>query len=147
MVAPPHAAINAPSGPRNLHTLTLAEASSGSRPEVQERIRYPLVNPARIPHNWISMCAGVQNVSRPMDMCQEMSQEPPITTDTTAPKSDHTYHGTAVSSPGACAASCGEVRATDSSVEAMPVPKLKVAQRARKIEMQCGKHQTAALHA
>ena len=29
---------------------------------------------AMIPQTWMAMCAGVQKESRPMDMCQEMSQ-------------------------------------------------------------------------
>jgi len=122
--------MNAPSGPRNLHTLTLAEANAGSRPKVHERIKYPQVNPARIPQNWMSMCAGVQNESRPMDMCQEISQYPPITTETTAAKRDQTYQGTAVNSPGVCGGTFDEAWATDSSVEA--TLKFKVAQRDKK---------------
>src|SRR5438132_870742 len=79
----------------------------------------------------MSRCAGVQNVSRPMDMCQEISQYPPMTTETTAAKSDQTYQGTAANSPRAGIR--GEVCATDSSVEA--TIKLKVAQRRQKIEI------------
>jgi hypothetical protein len=49
----------------------------------------------------MAMCAGVQNESRPMDMCHEMSQYPPITTDTTAAKSAQMYQGTESSFAGA----------------------------------------------
>src|SRR5437016_9808192 len=83
----------------------------------------------------MSRCAGVQNVSRPMDMCQEISQYPPMTTETTAAKSDQTYQGTAANSPRAGIR--GEVCATDSSVEA--TIKLKVAQRRQKIEIPAAK--------
>src|SRR5271163_2923850 len=48
-------------------------------------------------------CAGVQKVSRPMDMCQEMSQYKPITVDVTASAELHTYQGTAAVSAAATA--------------------------------------------
>src|SRR5580692_2395656 len=40
------------------------------------------------------MCAGVQNVSRPMDMCQEMSHGPPIIPLTTPATMHQIVHGT-----------------------------------------------------
>src|SRR6266700_2701510 len=55
--------------------------------------------------------------------------------ESTAAKSDQTYQGTAANSPRA--GICGEVCATDSSVEA--TIKLKVAQRRQKIEMSAAK--------
>src|SRR5271154_6657653 len=48
-------------------------------------------------------CAGVQKVSRPMDMCQEMSQYKPTTVDVTASAELHTYQGTAAASAAATA--------------------------------------------
>src|SRR5579863_203159 len=42
----------------------------------------------------MAMWAGVQNVSRPIDMCQEMSQCPPIIAEVTAATVDQTYQGT-----------------------------------------------------
>src|ERR1700685_1263715 len=38
-------------------------------------------------------CAGVQNVSRPIDMCQEISQYKPTEVAVTASAEVHTYHG------------------------------------------------------
>ncbi len=40
------------------------------------------------------MCAGVQNVSRPIDMCQEMSHGPPIIPLTTPATMHQIVHGT-----------------------------------------------------
>src|SRR5580704_13911977 len=40
------------------------------------------------------MCAGVQNVSRPIDMCQEMSHGPPIIPHTTPATMHQIVHGT-----------------------------------------------------
>src|SRR5580704_2652304 len=40
------------------------------------------------------MCAGVQKVSRPIDMCQEMSQGPPIIPLTTPATMHQIVHGT-----------------------------------------------------
>src|SRR5215813_5537476 len=48
----------------------------------------------------MARCAGVQNVSRPMERCQEMSQCTPIMAEVTAPTEHQTYHGT-VDSRGA----------------------------------------------
>src|SRR5262249_26019217 len=39
------------------------------------------------------MCAGVQKVSRPIDICQEMSQTPPTSAEETAMVTAQTYHG------------------------------------------------------
>src|SRR5277367_5917840 len=54
-------------------------------------------------------CAGVQNVSLPMDMCQEMSQYKPTTVDVTASAELHTYQGTAAASAAATARVGAEV--------------------------------------
>src|SRR5271154_6501825 len=48
-------------------------------------------------------CAGVQKVSLPMDMCQEMSQYKPTTVEVTASAELHTYQGTAAVSAAATA--------------------------------------------
>src|SRR5579883_2362484 len=40
------------------------------------------------------MCAGVQNVSRPMERCQEISQWPPIMAEVTARTAHQIYQGT-----------------------------------------------------
>jgi len=40
------------------------------------------------------MCAGVQNVSRPIDMCHEMSHGPPIVPHTTPATMHQIVHGT-----------------------------------------------------
>src|SRR5689334_10152351 len=68
---PPHAAIKAPSGPRNPHIHTEHSRSSDRGLNVVDRMRKPHEMPARMPHIWIAMCAGVQKVSRPIDRCQE----------------------------------------------------------------------------
>src|SRR2546427_761887 len=91
----------------------------------------------------MSRCAGVQNVSRPMDICQEISQYPPMTTETTAAKSDQTYQGTAVNSPDGRVGTGGEAWATDASVEATSKPKSKVAHRRQKIELQAESRERA----
>ena len=41
----------------------------------------------------MARCAGVQNVSRPMERCHETSQWAPIETDVTANAEHHRYHG------------------------------------------------------
>src|SRR5579862_5121761 len=50
--------------------------------------------PASTPQSWIARCAGVQNVSRPMERCQEMSHWPPIMAEVTAKTEHQTYQGT-----------------------------------------------------
>src|SRR5690349_4947320 len=42
----------------------------------------------------MAMCAGVQNVSRPMELCQEMSQCAPIMAEVTASAEHQMYQGT-----------------------------------------------------
>ena len=46
------------------------------------------------------MWAGVQNVSRPIDRCQAMSQWDPTIAEVTAMTADQTYHGMADSREG-----------------------------------------------
>src|SRR5215469_12026175 len=45
-------------------------------------------------HAWMQRCAGVQNVSRPMVMCQEMSQCKPTIAQVAAAATVHAYQGT-----------------------------------------------------
>ena len=44
----------------------------------------------------MAMWAGVQNVSRPMERCQEISHWPPIMAEVTAKTAHQTYQGTLV---------------------------------------------------
>jgi hypothetical protein len=39
------------------------------------------------------MCAGVQKLSRPMDMCHDMSQTPPIMPETMPPTTNQMVQG------------------------------------------------------
>src|SRR5580765_7927824 len=72
--------IHAPSGARNPQKLT-DDARSASLPRnVVGSATYPELNPAIKPPAWMTRWAGVQNVSRPMDMCHEMSQYTPTIT-------------------------------------------------------------------
>src|SRR5258708_18624091 len=64
-------------GPGNPHTCTLAARALASLPNVVRRIRNAPVSRAVIPPKWMSRCAGVQNVSRPMVLCHEMSHSRP----------------------------------------------------------------------
>src|SRR5260370_1072453 len=94
MVAPPQAARNAPKGPRNPHTRTEASRAVASAANVVCRIKYPQESAASKAPNWIARCAGVQNVSRPMVMCQEMSQYSPKTMEVMAPAPANKGQGT-----------------------------------------------------
>jgi hypothetical protein len=49
----------------------------------------------------MAICAGVQNVSRPIERCQEISHCPPTMADVTARTEHHTYQGTLVERIGA----------------------------------------------
>jgi hypothetical protein len=53
---------------------TPTSASEAFLPKVVVRIRYADDIPASTPHAYIAMCGGDQNVSRPIDLCHEMSQ-------------------------------------------------------------------------
>src|SRR5258708_12034791 len=64
-------------GPGNPHTCTLAARALASLPNVVRRIRNAPVSPAVTPPKWMSRCAGVQNVSRPIVLCHEMSHSRP----------------------------------------------------------------------
>src|SRR5690242_2980868 len=100
MATPPHAARNAPSGPRKPHMRTEQSRSGDSRLRVVLRIRYAHEIPARIPQNWMQRWAGVQKVSRPMERCQEMSQCTPAMAQVTAATEHHTYQGVVTRSSG-----------------------------------------------
>src|SRR5690348_589348 len=74
-IAPqPQTQIHAPNGARNPQKLTDASRSACVPKKVVLMATYPELIPAMSPPAWISRCAGVQNESRPMDMCHEMSQ-------------------------------------------------------------------------
>src|ERR1700733_12855035 len=53
------------------------------------------VTAASMPPKWMARWAGVQNVSRPMVMCQEISQYKPKVIEVTAAAPDQTCQGTA----------------------------------------------------
>ena len=74
MASPPQLAMNAPSGPRRPRIETEASRSGAARAKVVQRMRWPQLIPASTPQSWMATWAGVQNVSRPIEMCQEMSQ-------------------------------------------------------------------------
>src|SRR3982751_1915 len=61
----------APSGARNPQSLTVVATSRSFGRNVHLIATNPEQSPARSPPDWISKCAGVQNESRPIDMCQE----------------------------------------------------------------------------
>lgn len=96
MANPPQAAMKAPSGPRNPQIFTDAAFARASPEKVVCRIRYAHDSPVSTAPNWIAICAGVQNVSRPIPVCQEMSQYKPNVVDVTARAADQTYQGTDV---------------------------------------------------
>src|SRR6516225_10109502 len=62
-----------------------------SLPKVVETSRYALEIPATTAPKWIARCAGVQKVSRPIDKCQEMSQNSPPVVAVAAMAEHHTY--------------------------------------------------------
>src|SRR5262249_31354062 len=93
IMPPPQAAINAGSGPRNPSTLTADSLSARFDPNVVAKIRQPAETAAITAASWSAMCAGVQKVSRPTDMCQEMSQYSPTITEVVASIIDQTYQG------------------------------------------------------
>src|SRR4051812_34926963 len=93
MAKQPHTATQAPSGARNPQKVTAESRAAAPRPNVVRSATYPDVSPAINPPAWMTRCAGVQNVSRPIDMCHEMSQYTPIIT-----------HSAANTTVGACQA-------------------------------------------
>src|SRR5712692_7820159 len=93
MATQPQTAINAPSGPRKPQIFTDALRAVDALTNVDERIMEAQAMPASTPVSWIRMCAGVQKVSRPMDMCQDMSHDPPIVPETMPAKMHQTVQG------------------------------------------------------
>src|SRR5208282_2997082 len=86
--------MNAPSGPRNPQIFTDASCVTASCPNVAVNIMYAHAIPTSTPVIWIMMCAGVQNVSRPIDMCHEISHGPPIIPLATPATMHQIVHGT-----------------------------------------------------
>src|SRR5439155_25121847 len=74
-IAPqPQTQIHAPSGARNPQKGTAAARSTAVPRNVVLSATYPELSPAINPPAWINRCAGVQKLSRPIDMCHEISQ-------------------------------------------------------------------------
>src|ERR1700733_13046789 len=72
-----------------------------------------------IPPNWMRICGVVQNVSRPMLSCQEISHAPPTTLEITAIRHDQMYQGTVPVAAETCAVVWGCTRAGSEIVSAM----------------------------
>src|SRR5262249_3458180 len=104
MAIPPQAQRKAPSGPRKPHTLTEPARAAGSRPHLVRRITYTQLRPAMTPQSWIRTWAGVQKVSRPILLCQEMSHTLPTLPEVTASTQAQIYQGTRVDSARALSA-------------------------------------------
>src|SRR5262245_35170083 len=105
-IAPqPQMQIHAPSGARKPQKLTAASRSAGVPRNVVFSATYPELIPAIKPPAWMSKCAGVQNVSRPIDMCHEMSQYTPTITHVAANTAVYACHSpaTALASSRGCA--------------------------------------------
>src|SRR2546422_475091 len=69
---------HAPNGARNPHKLTEAARSSADPKKCVFSANQPHVSPGISPPRYVRMSAGVQNVSRPMVECHEISQSTPI---------------------------------------------------------------------
>src|ERR1700740_2914736 len=93
MAAAPPAEMKGPSGPKNPRMRTEDCFAAWLPPNVVVRIKYAEDSPARTAPNWISRCAGVQKVSRPMVMCQEMSQYSPLEMQAVASTELQRYQG------------------------------------------------------
>jgi hypothetical protein len=78
------------------------------------------ITAASTPHAWIAMCAGVQNVSRPIDRCQETSHAPPIDDDVTANAPIQMYQGTDGEALAASTVSPAPTRVVPSTLDAFP---------------------------
>src|SRR5215469_16120577 len=102
IVSPPHSDTNAPSGPQNPHIFTDEARRAASLPKVVETIRYALEIPATTAPKWIARCAGVQKVSRPIDKCQEMSQNSPPVVAVAAMAEHHTYQAVVCAFSSVC---------------------------------------------
>src|SRR3569833_343930 len=99
IVAAPHAPRNAPTGPRKPHTpIETGRCGADLRNVVANTSTAP-APPARMPPAWISRCAGVQNESRPIVMCHEMSQYVPATMHETDASETQTNQGMRLEDP------------------------------------------------
>src|ERR1700761_2164472 len=93
MATPPQPARKTPSGARSPRILTEGGASA-SRRKVHFTISQAQMMAATTPQTWMAMWAGVQNVSRPIDRCQETSQAPPMEDEVMARTPAQMYQGT-----------------------------------------------------
>src|SRR5579863_8798745 len=109
MVAAPQATMNAPRGPRNPRTFTVASLAAWFFPKLMEKIRYAQPRPASTAPNWTSRWAGVQNVSRPMVSCQTISQYNPDMMQATAMAEVQLCQGILSSLAMGMAARCAEL--------------------------------------
>src|SRR5205085_10677854 len=94
MVSAPHPHRKAPSRARRPNMRTEAARAVSSPEKVVFAMRYTEVNPPAAAHNWMSRCGSVQKVSRPMDVCHEMSHTPPAIAEMVAITEVHTVQGT-----------------------------------------------------
>ena len=100
---PPHPAINTPSGARMPKMDTDKAPSTGFRFSVTCDTNHNPMIPATTPHKQITLCAGVQKLSRPMERCQDTSHEPPRKQEVTASAPVHRYQGTpSIATVGVC---------------------------------------------
>src|SRR5262252_7309390 len=95
IAAAPQAQRNAPSGPQNPKMRTEDSLASRLRLKVVLKMRMAAAKPPNTAPNWINKCAGVQNVSRPIVMCQEMSQYNPVVIESDASTEVQAYQGIA----------------------------------------------------
>src|SRR5438132_7157993 len=103
---------HAPSGARRPHRLTAAARSSAEPKKCVRSASHPQVSPGINPPRYVRICAGVQNVSRPIVECQEISQSTPIGMQTAPKMSTKQYAGSnAVRTVEPAAA--GELRTTE----------------------------------
>src|SRR6476620_9705671 len=118
-IAPqPQTQIHAPSGARNPQQLTPAFRSVSVPKNVVLIATYPELTPAIKPPAWMRRCAGVQNESRPIDMCHEISQYTPTITQAAARTAVHACQREDVRTAVASAAGAS-YRSRESSVVAM----------------------------
>ena len=73
---------------------TALARSAGEPLKVVWKISHAEAAPARMPPKWINKWGAVQNVSRPILSCQEMSQTPPNEAEVTASAHAQMYQGT-----------------------------------------------------
>src|SRR5215472_16060045 len=79
IAAAPHMTTNAAKGPRKPRTPTDTARAESSLLKVVCRMRMVHVVAPKTAQNWVSKCAGVQNVSRPIELCHERSHKAPTT--------------------------------------------------------------------